>query len=119
MTSEQDQVFGANPKIGKKNCSSVALYHDTSDLKTSRGSAYGFKLLIPKAEYFSEVSLANYTQAAFREKTGYLAIDHKLESKKERYKKTLQRPRRKHIYYKTAHINFKSPQVTWVKEFYV
>ena len=30
----------------------------------------------------------------------------------------MQRPRRKHIYYKTAHINFKSAQVTWVKEFF-
>ena len=60
LTFEQDQVFGANMKIGlRKKGASVVLYHDTSYLKTSSGPAYGFELLIPKAEYFFEASLAN------------------------------------------------------------
>ena len=45
--------------LEKENCVVVVLYNDTSYLKTSSGSAYGFNLLILKAECFSEASLAN------------------------------------------------------------
>ena len=85
MTSEQDQVFGANPKIGlrKKKCFCLALTWYILSQDFERVSLR-LQPPIPRAEYFSEASLANKTRADFREKTGYPTIDHTLESKKER-----------------------------------
>ena len=60
-TSELDQLFGANQKIClRKKIVLLSCFNMTYPIsRLSSGSAYGFKLLIPKAEYFSEASLAN------------------------------------------------------------
>ena len=85
MTSEQDQVFGANPKIGlrKKECFCRAL---TLHIRSQDFKRVSLRLQAPYPEggvllrgQFSELN-----SGGFREKLGYPAIDHTLESKKER-----------------------------------
>ena len=85
MTSEQDQVFGANPKIGlrKKECFCRAL------------------TLHIRSQDFKRVSLR-------------LAIDHTLVSKKgvmnDNSNKNFATTKKKNTYYKTAHINLRAPK---------
>ena len=85
MTSEQDQVFGADPKIGlrKKECFCRAL---TCHILSQDFKRVSLRLQAPYPEgrvllrgQFSELNSSD-----FREKLGYLAIDHTLESEKER-----------------------------------
>ena len=81
--SEQDQVFGANPKIGKKLCFSHALTWHIRSQDFTRVSLWLQapypKGAVPLRGQFSELNLSG-----FREKLGYPAIDHALELKKER-----------------------------------
>ena len=85
MTSEQYQVFGANPKVGlrKKKCFYRALtwYILSQDIERV---SLGLQPPIPRAEYFSLGQFSKLNSEALREKLGYPASDHTLESKKER-----------------------------------
>ena len=45
-----------------------------------------------------------------REKSGYLAIDHTLASKKGVIEKDFATTKKKNTYYKTAHINLRAPE---------
>ena len=84
MTSEQDQVFGANPKIGlrKKECFRRALIWHIRSQDFKRVS---LRLQPPilKVECFSLDQFSELNSSGFREKLGYPAIDYTLESKKE------------------------------------
>ena len=113
MTSEQDQVFGANPKIGlrKKECFCRALtWHILS--QDFKRVSLRLQPPIPKAEYFSLGQFSKLTLAALREKLGSPASDHTLVSKKgvmnNNSNKNFATTKKKNTYYKTAHINLRA-----------
>ena len=85
MTSEQYQVFDANPKVGlrKKKCFCRALTWYILSQDFERVSLR-LQPPIPRAEYFSLGEFSKLNSSDFREKLGYPAIDHTLESKNER-----------------------------------
>ena len=116
MTSEQDQVFGANPKIGKKKklcfCRALTWHIRSQHFKQANlwlQAPYPKGRVLLRGQ-FSELNLSSFLER--RQAIRLLTIH---SSRKRSGRKRLCNDLEENTYYKTTHIYFKSPQLTWVR----